>query len=690
MTRVEKIVVKNFRLLEDVEISFEEKTTVIVGRNNSGKTSLTELFRRLLSGKTPLFHLEDFSLGAHEQFWTAYLLKRDGAEESDVRKALPAIETCLTLSYETTSPDLGPLADFIVDLNPECTEALIAIRFELEDGKIDALYEGMPPEQETPDSEQRIALFRAVKERLPKLYRASLRAVDPGDPTNERSLEWPKIEMLLQTGFINAQRGLDDTTQKTNEVLGRILEALFNNARLESADKEDRQVAIDLEEAVEEIEEKIDHDFKHNLSNLLPAFELFGYPGLTDPGICTETTLDVERLLTNHTSVRYTGINGITLPEAYNGLGIRNLIYILLRILEFFKAFKAKPVAPGSHLIFIEEPEAHLHPQMQEVFIRKLKEIAQVFADKYSAGAPWPVQFVVTTHSTHIANEAPFDTMRYFLAKQADAGGFYRTEVKDLRKGIGGEPEADKTFLHQYMTLTRCDLLFADKAVLVEGTSERLLLPKMIEKMDPKLSSQYISTIEINGAYAHRFFNLLEFLELRTLIITDLDSAKMSEKRHLVSCKVSQATHTTNACLTNWFGDRTISPASLIEKTAAEKTVGTRRLAYEVPEAGARICGRSFEAAFMLANPDLFGLGDMTPEESEDNVWRETQRVEKTEFALRHAIETTVWTVPRYIAEGLSWLGESPDPQPAATAGAGHAAPVAYVPAAQRPAPPNG
>ena len=67
--------------------------------------------------------------------------------------------------------------------------------------------------------------------------------------------------------------------------------------------------------------------------------------------------------------------NGINLPEVYNGLGPRNLIFILLKLLEFFRAFTTRQPESGVHLIFIEEPEAHLHPQMQAVFIRKLNEI---------------------------------------------------------------------------------------------------------------------------------------------------------------------------------------------------------------------------------------------------------------------------------------------------------------------------
>ena len=64
------------------------------------------------------------------------------------------------------------------------------------------------------------------------------------------------------------------------------------------------------------------------------------------------------------------------------------------------------------------------------------------------------------------------------------------------------------------MTLTRCDLLFADKAVLIEGTTERLLFPAMARKVDalapagsPQLASQYVSVIEVGGAYARLYFS---------------------------------------------------------------------------------------------------------------------------------------------------------------------------------------
>jgi hypothetical protein len=102
---------------------------------------------------------------------------------------------------------------------------------------------------------------------------------------------------VLASGFITAQRGLDDVTNKDRDVLGRVLEALFKSAKSNSADEKDQGVAKQLETAVQGIQTSIDSGFNDQLQQLLPAFNLFGYPGFADPSLLTETTLDVERLL---------------------------------------------------------------------------------------------------------------------------------------------------------------------------------------------------------------------------------------------------------------------------------------------------------------------------------------------------------------------------------------------------------
>lgn len=657
--RITKIIVENFRLLAAVEIGLEPGSTVIVGRNNSGKTSLTELFRCLLEEKSPRFRLEDFSLGVHEMFWTALQSHKAAKPEEEVRSELPSIKTTLFVNYGDSLTDLGPLSEFIIDLDPECTFARVNVIYELENGRVQSFFGDL--------SDDRADFFNAIKDRIPKYFRVRLEAEDPNDPTNTKDLEFSSLQTVVKGSFINAERALDGTSNAEKAVLGKILEKLFGAAASDDASPDDQLTAESLKKAVFNIQKELDTSFNSQLQGLLPTFSLFGYPGLTDPKLRTETVLKVEQLLAGHTTVNYEGIDGVHLPEAYNGLGPRNLIFILLKLFESFRLFTLQHPSPGIHLVFIEEPEAHLHPQMQAVFIAKIGEVATLFAQQYNEGFAWPVQFVVTTHSSHVANQASFDSMRYFHARSGggDADGC-STVVKDLQVGLGGESPEDRTFLHKYMTLTRCDLLFADKCIIVEGTSERLLLPKMIEKADRaqpqerKLGSQYLSIIEGGGAYAHIFFKLVDFLNLRTLIITDIDSCDDGNKK----CRVSEGTRSSNSCINNWFATPEIpklSIAELLSKNETHKVAGYRRLAFQIPHTDGSACGRSLEDAFMLTNGVVFEIaGDA--EAQERLAWEKVKGIDKTSFALKYAITEENWEVPRYIEQGLEWLAE-PDPR---------------------------
>ncbi len=656
--------IKNYRLLKNVELSLDEVTTLIVGRNNTGKTSFAEAFRSFLAQSGQKVRYEDFNQSSLNDFKAALDSFSAGEDVVKVRNLTPSIQLELLVDYTADEADYGVLSDFIIDLDEDLFETQILISYQLQDGRLADFYQSLDPESDS-------KFFSVLKKMIEKYFEVVVYAVEPNNPQNTVKVELAKVKRLFLSGLINAQRGLDDETHNERDVLGKSLGKIFDSATNMGAPADFKSKSEEINTVVEELQEKVDTDFQEKVKALLPTLSIFGYPGLKDPNLSASTTLNVKSLLESNTKVFYQKDEHFTLPETYNGLGVRNLIFILLRIYEYFREFQSQATPPKGHLIFIEEPEAHLHPQMQEVFIRQLSEIVEEFQRQLNDGNVWPVQFIVSTHSSHIANEADFNSVRYFLSKDGKS-----TEVKDLSKVFKGEENAsDREFLHKYLTLTKCDLYFADRAVLIEGTTERIILPEVLKISDEangtSLRRKYLSIVEVGGAYAHHFYKFIDFLELKTLVVTDLDSVKKTVKKKekggtttsYLSSMVSEGTHSSNVGLTKWFApdDEGYSDIGvLLSKSCEEKCRGSRRIAYQIAESDDGLIGRSFEDAFILANRDMFDLaGEYDVQTLEKAVYDEAKKIgndSKANFAIEYAVKNTGWVVPKYISDGLIWL----------------------------------
>jgi predicted ATP-dependent endonuclease of OLD family len=724
---IETLLIHNFRRLKDVQIDLAADISIFVGANNSGKTSASHALQLFMAASRERFSVHDFSA----ESWAAMDAFGDGVDGA----ALPTIS--LDIWFHVDAPDLHRVVDLLPSLAWEGT--LVGLRVEFAANDAAPLLVNFREARERAHANIRPGanggadyhpsprtLREYLADNLRREYELRYYVLDRAQfgVTFEEAANYVPLLLtpdkgrggkdilnsLLRVDFLHAQRHLTDAAAGSRaEDLSRCLSRFYERNLEKRGDDFDAIRALADSEAM--LNDHLQRVFEPTLSRL----GALGYPGLSNPRLLIKSTLNPATIMGSHDGARVhyalgdpqEGIELPTLPDRYNGLGFKNLIYMVVELLDLHSQWMdIEENRPPLHLVFIEEPEAHLHAQLQQVFIRKVIDILAIEGDDH---AHYVSQLVVTTHSPHILYERGFRPIRYF--RRSSTAVAQSSEVLNLSAFYARTANPTRDFLERYLKLTHCDLFFADAAVLVEGNVERLLLPQMIAKAAPRLQSAYLSILEIGGAFGHRFRTLIEFLGITALIVTDIDSVTapaaaaepvveddeppedQEESAAGSACMVHVAgAVTSNQTLIQWLPACT-TIADLLNATDDQRTqprpvdgYALVRVTYQTlvdvtwNVGQTPMAGRTLEEAFALENlawcqdaarSDLKlrvrGSGGLTAEQLAERLHNriKSSNFNKTDFALALlAQDPATWTVPRYIADGLRWLEDEVTPVP--------------------------
>ncbi len=206
-----------------------------------------------------------------------------------------------------------------------------------------------------------------------------------------------------------------------------------------------------------------------------------------------------------------------------NGTGRNNLLFISL-MLSFIEDPK-RLQSTYFRIVGLEEPEAHLHANLQNHLAQNLETLIKDNEGKYRKD----IQLILTSHSNHITTKIDFENTVVLHYNDNKVQPHYVLE------GFGDTAEEKRqiSYLKKYLDSENVNLFYSRKLVLVEGISEKLLFPVFYKiHTDETIEQSSCAVVNVNGLAFKNFLQIIKNgFHTKCLVLTDRDTGTKSEHR---------------------------------------------------------------------------------------------------------------------------------------------------------------
>ena len=642
-----------------VEVDVASDTTLIIGKNNAGKTTIITALDNLINHSNA-FGANDFNYRYLQEYLAGY-------DICNPPLWAPYIEFVLTIGLEEDSNDrISNLIPFMLVEDIEDSELDICIRYEVEDfvyfqSEMKDLYS----EGKDKNAFSKFINLLHSTDYVLKYYDKNMNKIDVDF----------KLSNLMELQCVKANHLKNDhcLTDAFNNIINYRYDHIFQ--------KEKKEVTKELEKINHELTENITKNHTDVIRSVLKKLI-----SMERMGVDLSADITFDKLMKDLIKYEYIE-DDANIPENQFGLGYTNLVMIIAAIMDYMERYPESSFNSKINLISIEEPETFMHPQMQELFIKNINEAIRVLL--FSKNKDVNSQIIITTHSSHILNSKihsnnTFNNICYLYEDKRNAAVTNLNNKKVMPNKDEDEKSEAFKFMKKHIKYKISELFFSDAAIFVEGFAEDMIIPYYIEKREG-LRKHYISIFNINGAHGFLYKRLIEALGIPVLIITDLDIQRNEESGETdgqeegkekvykqISCLDNKKT--TNATIIDIYEKEDISAIPIhIEK-------GNLYLTYQGEING--YYATSFEEAFILTNYDNEITNELLKElkpniyksivgkkveyeKNKENSYKWQMKLGKCkgEFAskllykvVNEELEERIPRLPEYISDGLDWI----------------------------------